>query len=82
MTTKTKWPPAGTLLKDLENDKFGEFQTELNGSFWLRPVGGGHEWCVHPGRTRQATYAEVRRAREAVKEMRARAARIRAESAP
>ena len=79
MTTRT--PAVGTLMKDLDRDKFGYFQALIDGDYWLRPVGGGHEWNVRPADTRQATYAEAQRARKDVERLRERAARMQAQGA-
>jgi hypothetical protein len=56
-------PPPGTVLKDLTRDTYCEFQAFLDGVVWVRPVGGGCEWTVHPNDVRRATYAEKNRAR-------------------
>jgi hypothetical protein len=52
-------PPAtGTFLVDTARNVVGEFQEELRGRYYLRPIGGGREWEVSPEYTRRATDAE------------------------
>jgi hypothetical protein len=51
-------PAAGTVLVDTARNVVGEFQQEVRGRYYLRPIGGGREWEVSPEFTRKATDAE------------------------
>ncbi|MFH8623698.1 hypothetical protein ACH4A8_17605 [Streptomyces vietnamensis] len=41
--------PVGQLAHDTRREKRGVVMDHLDGSVWLRPVGGGTEWTAHPG---------------------------------
>ncbi|MEU6061998.1 hypothetical protein [Streptomyces sp. NPDC047097] len=61
-------PAVGTLLLDTAHDKVGEFRGECEGSWFLRPVGGGVEWETDPADTRPARPADRARARSLAEE--------------
>jgi hypothetical protein len=54
-------PPAvGAPLVDLAHSAIGEFQEEVSGRYFLRPIGGGREWDIDPKWTRPATEADLK----------------------
>lgn len=67
-------PAVGAAMMDTARNRVGEFQEELRGRYFLRPVGGGREWEVSPEHTRAATDAELLSARVGVENTRSRLA--------
>lgn len=58
-------PDVGTLMMDTAREVVGEFQGDVRGRLYLRPIGGGREWEVSPEYVREATDEERMRARVA-----------------
>ncbi|MER8186817.1 hypothetical protein [Kitasatospora sp. NPDC094015] len=42
-------PEVGALVLDLASGLVGEYRGAEDGLWYLRPRGGGIEWCVRPG---------------------------------
>ncbi|MEV8117464.1 hypothetical protein AB0O69_21590 [Streptomyces xiamenensis] len=41
-------PPVGELVRDATTQRVGRVMDHQVGWVWLRPEGGGREWCVLP----------------------------------
>jgi hypothetical protein len=53
-------PAVGTPLVDTARSVIGQFQQEVQGRYYLRPVGGGREWDVDPKWVRPATDEDLK----------------------
>lgn len=53
-------PAVGTPLVDTVHSAIGEFQQEVAGRYYLRPIGGGREWDIDPKWTRPATEDDLK----------------------
>ncbi|MGW2212316.1 hypothetical protein [Streptomyces sp. NPDC001781] len=51
-------PPLGSYALDTETNRVGVVMGHQGPYVQLRPLGGGREWDVAPGRVRAATPAE------------------------
>ncbi|MEV4614676.1 hypothetical protein AB0K43_19060 [Kitasatospora sp. NPDC049258] len=53
------WAPGvGELVLDPASGLVGEYRGAEDGLWYLRPRGGGIEWCVRPGRVRPVVPVE------------------------
>jgi hypothetical protein len=51
-------PEIGSLAFDTKNDRVGVVMARQGDQIYLRPLGGGKEWSVHPAQMRPATPQE------------------------
>ena len=74
-TPRDHEPAVGTVVRDEQRSRVGEFRGVQSGRFMLRPIGGGREWEARPDEVRPVPADEALRLRVAAANRYSRAAR-------